>query len=174
MQLQRSRGYRWIRIRLKQVRIRLRPDCVRSGLVPGGVLSSRGKGRPGGGGADTRAGSGEAGGGTGAGSEVGCEVIGLCMNVEEGKGANSDQLDPPRLDLLDCGRQAGQGGNDEVLGSLPEGGGREGVAKRGCQGRNSIVGVNFLKKDQVRLGLHEDGVEAAEVGPLVGVEGEDG
>jgi len=106
--------------------------------------------------------------------EVGCEVIGLCMDVEERKGTNSDQLDPPRLDLLNSGRQAGQGGDDEVLGGLPEGGGREGVAKGGCQGRNSIVGVNFLKENQVRLGLLEDGVEAAEVGPLVGVEGEDG
>jgi hypothetical protein len=96
------------------------------------------------------------------------------MDVEEGKGTNSDQLGPPRLDLLNSGRQAGQGGDDEVLGGLPEGGGREGVAKRGCQGRNSIVGVNFLKENQVRLGLLEDGVEAAEVGPLVGVEGEDG
>ncbi len=106
--------------------------------------------------------------------EIGCEVIGLCMDVEERKGANSDQLDPPRQDLLNSGRQAGQGGNDEVFGGLPEGGGREGVAERGCQGRNSIVGENFLKENQVRLGLLEDGVEAAEVGPLVGVEGEDG
>ncbi len=102
------------------------------------------------------------------------EVIGLCMDVEERKGANSDQLGPPRLDLLNSGRQAGQGGNDEVFGSLPEGGGREGVTEGGRQGRDSIVGENFLKKDQVRLGLLEDGVEAAEVSPLVGVEGEDG
>ncbi len=96
------------------------------------------------------------------------------MDVEERKGANSDQLIPPRLDLLNSGRQAGQGGNDEVFGGVPEGGGREGVAERGRQCRNSIVGENFLKKDQVKLGLLEDGVEAAEVGPLVGVEGEDG
>jgi hypothetical protein len=84
--------------------------------------------------------------------EISCEVIGLCMDVEERKGANSDQLGPSRLDLLNSGRQAGQGGNDEVFGGLPEDGGREGVAKRGRQCRNSIVGENFLKKDQVRLG----------------------
>ncbi len=66
------------------------------------------------------------------------------MDVEEGKGTNSDQLGPPRLDLLNSGRQAGQGGNDEVFCGLPEGGGREGVAEGGCQGRNSIVGENFL------------------------------
>jgi hypothetical protein len=99
------------------------------------------------------------------------------MDVEERKGPNSNQLDPPRLDLLDSGRQAGQGGmawHDEASGGLPEGGGCEGIANRGRQGRYSIVGANFLKKDQVRLGLLENGVEAAEASPLVGVGGEDG
>jgi hypothetical protein len=80
--------------------------------------------------------------------EESCEVIGLCMDVEERKGANSDQLGPPRLDLLNSGRQAGQGGNHEVFGGLPEGGGREGVAEGGRPGRDSIVGENFLKEDR--------------------------
>ncbi len=71
--------------------------------------------------------------------EIGWEVMGVCMDVEERKGTNSDQLGSSRLDLLKSGRQAGQGGNDEVPGGLPEGGGREGVAKGDCQGRNSIV-----------------------------------
>jgi hypothetical protein len=106
--------------------------------------------------------------------EGGKEVVKVSMNVEEGKGANSDQLDPPMLDLLNSGRQARQGGTDEVSGGLPEGGGREGIAKRGRQGRHSIVGTNFLKKNQMRLGFFEDGVEAAKVGPFVGVEREDG
>ncbi len=50
--------------------------------------------------------------------ERGGEVVAICMDVEERKGANSDQLDPPRLDFLNTGRQAGQGGDDEVLGGL--------------------------------------------------------
>ncbi len=37
--------------------------------------------------------------------EESCEVTGLCGDVEERKGANSDQLGPPRLDLLNSGRQ---------------------------------------------------------------------
>ncbi len=89
------------------------------------------------------------------------------MDVEERKGPNSNQLDPPRLDLLDSGRQAGQGGDDEVSGGLPEGGLCEGIAKRGHQVRYRY---RFLKKDQVRLGHLEDGVEGAEVNLLVDVE----
>jgi hypothetical protein len=54
--------------------------------------------------------------------------MGVNMDVEERKGANSNQLGPPRLDLLHSGRQVRQGGNDEVSGGLPEGGGREGIA----------------------------------------------
>jgi len=83
--------------------------------------------------------------------EGGKEVVGVSMDVEERKGANSNQLGPPRLDFLNSGRQAGQGGKDEVSGGLPEGGGREGITKRGCQGRYSIARTDLLKKDQVRL-----------------------
>ncbi len=70
--------------------------------------------------------------------EISCEVIGLCMDVEERKGANSDQLGPPRLDLLNSGRQAGQGGKDEVFGGLPGDGGREGVAERGRKAETAL------------------------------------
>jgi hypothetical protein len=63
--------------------------------------------------------------------EGGKEIVGVSMDVEERKAANSNQLGPPRLDLMNSGRQAGQGGNDKVSGGLPEGGGREGIAKRG-------------------------------------------
>jgi hypothetical protein len=79
--------------------------------------------------------------------EGGKEVVGVSMDVEERKGANSNQLGPPRLDLLNSGRQAGQGGNDEVSGGLLEGGGREGIAKRGRQGKYSILRTDNLKKD---------------------------
>ncbi len=53
--------------------------------------------------------------------ERGKEVIGVNMDVEERKGPNSNQLDPPRLDLLDSGRQVGQAGmawHDDVSGGL--------------------------------------------------------
>ena len=50
MRIQKSRRYRWIRIRLRQVRIRLRPDCVRSGLGKGPLVQGQGQARRRGGG----------------------------------------------------------------------------------------------------------------------------
>ncbi len=41
------------------------------------------------------------------------------MSVEKGKGPNKNhQLDSPRPDTLDSGRQAGQSGQNEVSGLL--------------------------------------------------------
>ena len=45
VRIQKSRRYRWIRIRLRQVRIRLRPDCVRSGLGRGPLVQGQGQAR---------------------------------------------------------------------------------------------------------------------------------
>jgi hypothetical protein len=84
------------------------------------------------------------------------------MDVEKGKGANSDQLGTSAAKFCDCSvGKAGQGGTDAIMASVVKGGGPGLVARGCCKGREVGKGADLLEKNQMRAGLLEKGKQAA-------------
>ena len=97
------------------------------------------------------------------------------VKVDKAQAANSDKLGVAREEFLDGSeREAGKDSQDEVAASTRKSRGPEGVASRGSQGRHQVEGGGLLDEDEVRFGLPDDGRQASEVGPLVGVKGKEG
>ena len=93
------------------------------------------------------------------------------VEVDKTQAANSDKLGVAREEFLDGSeREAGKDSQDEVAASTRKSRGPEGVASRGGQSRHQVEGGGFLDEDEMGFCLPDEGRQASEVSPLVGVE----
>ena len=96
------------------------------------------------------------------------------MDVDEGEGSNGGQLSHSRLQFHHRGtRQAREDCAGPRTLRLNEGGGEALVAVSGGQRGEVRDRKYFLEEDKVRLAVSDEGMEAPQVCPLIGIEAED-
>lgn len=96
------------------------------------------------------------------------------MDVDEGQAAHHRQLGMAGLYLGDHRRESGEHGDAAVMLGTLECRDCSTVASGRRHCKEAVEGKDFLEKNQVRFCLFEKREEAAEVGPAIGVEREDG